>query len=143
MANRKLITQILASIFFRRANAKASGYARNSSSLFGLVQQVLAKSKSLSGSNIQEIRSHLGLITRMVKAYASGEYRNIPWKSLIRMVAVLIYFVSPLDFIPDFLPVIGVTDDIALIFWLVSAMGADIEKFRQWEAEKRTTISVG
>ncbi|GAA4452583.1 YkvA family protein [Nibrella saemangeumensis] len=143
MANSKLIAQVLASIFFRRSNVKAARYARNSRSLFGLVQQVLTKSKGLTGSNIQDVRNHIALMARMVKAYASGEYKNIPWKSLIRMIAVLIYFVSPLDFIPDFLPIIGVTDDIALVFWLVSAMGTDIEKFRQWEESRKTTISIG
>ncbi|GAA4402789.1 hypothetical protein GCM10023187_18260 [Nibrella viscosa] len=143
MANRKLITQVLASIFFRRANYKAARYARNSRSLFGLVQQAVLKSKNLTGSNIQDVRNQIALMARMVKAYASGEYKNIPWKSLIRMVAVLIYFVSPLDFIPDFLPIIGVTDDIALIFWLASAMGTDIDKFRQWEESKKTTIQIG
>lgn len=78
-------------------------------------------------------REQLGIVTRLLKAYASGEYRQLPWKTLIRVIAVLIYFVSPIDILPDFLPIVGLTDDIALMLWLFSGMKDDLEKFRQWE----------
>lgn len=133
MKNSNLISRVLTSIFFKRATAGATRYARNSRSLVGLIQDVLHKSGGLSGANISLFREQLGVVTRLLKAYASGEYRQLPWKTLIRIIAVLIYFVSPLDFLPDFLPIIGLTDDIALMLWLFSGLKDDIEKFRQWE----------
>jgi uncharacterized membrane protein YkvA (DUF1232 family) len=69
----------------------------------------------------------------MVKAYASGEYRIIPWSTIIKIVAVLIYFISPIDVIPDFLPVVGLTDDLALVMWLFSSLKTDLENFIAWE----------
>lgn len=133
MANKSFVTRILTSFFFKRANIGAVRYARNSKSLFNLVRDALTKSGGLSGKNITVFREQLGIVTRLLKAYASGDYRQLPWKTLIRMIAVLIYFVSPIDILPDFLPIIGLTDDIALMLWLFSGMGDDIEKFRQWE----------
>ncbi|AUD01189.1 YkvA family protein [Spirosoma pollinicola] len=133
MANKSLISRILTSLFFKRANVGAVRYARNSRSLYQLVQEAIAKSGGLSGNNISAFREQLGVVTRLLKAYASGEYRQLPWKTLIRVIAVLIYFVSPIDILPDFLPIVGLTDDIALMFWLFSGMKDDIEKFRQWE----------
>lgn len=133
MKNSSLIGRILASIFFKRANAGAVRYARNTRSLLGLIQEALAKSGGLSGANIAIFREQLGIVTRLLKAYASGEYRQLPWKTLIRVIAVLIYFVSPIDILPDFLPIVGLTDDIALMLWLFSGIKDDIEKFRQWE----------
>jgi len=133
MANSSLISRILTSIFFKRANVGAVRYARNSRSLFQLVKDALAKSGGLSGNNIAAFRDQLGIVTRLVKAYASGEYRQLPWKTLISIVAVLLYFVNPLDIIPDILPIVGFADDIALVGWLFSSMSSDIEKFRQWE----------
>ncbi|GAB3772447.1 hypothetical protein GCM10028818_12660 [Spirosoma horti] len=138
MANSSLISRILSSIFFKRANVGAVRYARNSRSLFQLVKDALAKSGGLSGNNIAAFREQLGIVTRLVKAYASGEYRQLPWKTLISIVAVLLYFVNPLDIIPDILPIVGFADDIALVGWLFSSIGSDIEKFRQWE---QTTAS--
>ncbi len=133
MKNSNLISRVLSSIFFKRANAGASRYARNSRSLFELIREAVEKSGGLTGANFSAFRDQLGVVTRLLKAYASGDYREVPWKTLLRMIAVLIYFVSPLDFLPDFLPVIGLTDDIALMLWLFSGLKDDIEKFRQWE----------
>lgn len=133
MANKSLVTRILTSLFFKRANIGAVRYARNSKSLFNLIRDAVNKSGGLSGKNVTAFREQLSIITRLLKAYASGEYRQLPWKTLIRIIAVLIYFVSPIDILPDFLPIIGLTDDIALMLWLFSGMGDDIEKFRQWE----------
>lgn len=129
-----LISRVLSSLFFKRANIKAVRYARNSKSLFSLIQDVLSKSGALSGANFKLVRDELSLLTRMVRAYAIGDYRDIPWKTLVSIIAVLIYFVSPIDFIPDFLPVIGISDDIALVLWLVSSIRKDLDKFRGWEA---------
>ena len=141
MKKRKLITQILSSIFFKRATAGASRYAQNSRSLFQLVRDAIDKSGGLTGANFASFRDQLGVVTRLVRAYASGEYRQLPWKTLLRVVAVLVYFVSPIDILPDFLPIVGFSDDIALMLWLFSGLKDDIEKFRQWE--NGTTNSAG
>ena len=93
MANKSLVTRILTSFFFKRANIGAVRYARNSKSLFNLIRDALNKSGGLSGNNIAAFREQLGVVTRLLKAYASGEYRQLPWKTLIRVIAVLIYFV--------------------------------------------------
>jgi uncharacterized membrane protein YkvA (DUF1232 family) len=140
MTHKSLISRILTSLFFKRANVGAVRYARNSRSLYQLIRDALEKSGGLSGNNIAAFREQLGVVTRLLKAYAAGDYRQLPWKTLIRVIAVLIYFVSPIDILPDFLPIVGLTDDIALMFWLFSGMKDDIEKFRQWE---QTTASSG
>ncbi|WP_093832268.1 YkvA family protein [Spirosoma endophyticum] len=140
MKNSNLISRILTSIFFKRANIGAVRYARNTRSLLQLIRDAVEKSGGLSGANISAFRDQLGVVTRLLKAYASGQYRELPWKTLIRIIAVLIYFVSPIDILPDFLPIVGLTDDIALMFWLFSGIKDDIEKFRQWET---TTTSSG
>lgn len=134
MANKSLITRILTSIFFKRANIGAVRYARNSKSLFNLIREALTKSGGLSGKNVAAFREQLSIVTRLLKAYASGEYRQLPWKTLISIIAALLYFVNPLDIVPDLLPIVGFADDIALVGWLFSSIGSDIEKFRQWES---------
>lgn len=143
MKKTKLITRILSSIFFKRATAGASRYANNSRNLFQLVREAIDKSGGLSGANFAAFRDQLGVVTRLVRAYASGEYRQLPWKTLLRVVAVLIYFVSPIDILPDFLPIVGFSDDIALMLWLFSGLKDDIEKFRQWETSTANSSGEG
>ena len=77
---------------------------------------------------------------RMVRAYAQGEYREIPWKSLLLIVAALLYFINPIDVIPDVMPVVGFTDDFAVLFMVYKSVGADIEKFLLWEKSKTIPI---
>jgi uncharacterized membrane protein YkvA (DUF1232 family) len=72
----------------------------------------------------------------MVRAYKQGAYKEVPWRSLLLVLAALIYFVSPVDFMPDFLPLLGFTDDVAVILWVYSSIRGDIEKFRGWESNQ-------
>lgn len=142
MAQSSLLTRVLHSFFFRRATGKAGRYARNSSKLFTLAQQVFSKTNRVGGATgtFALLRKQAGLLGRMVQAYAKGDYKALPWKSLLLTVAVLLYFVSPIDLIPDFLPLLGFTDDIALVLWLFKTLSGDIAKFEDWENSR--TISI-
>ena len=88
-----------------------------------------------SSAKMEEFARHLRLVLRMLKAYIKGEYRVIPWKTLVVLVGAIIYFVSPFDFVPDFLPVFGFMDDISIIMWLIRSFSEDIDNFRSWESE--------
>ena len=74
-------------------------------------------------------------LTRMLKAWIKGDYKNISARSIISVVAALIYFVNPLDFIPDFIPIIGQLDDIFVLGYLIKTLNKDIERFLVWERE--------
>lgn len=133
MAKRSLIAQVLSSIFFGRSKATAGKYARNSLSILGLLKAALGKSNGMKGDDAIGFREQIMLLSRMIKAYVAGDYRQIPTKTLVSMLASLIYFVSPIDFIPDVLPILGFADDIALMVWLFNSLQDDIANFRDWE----------
>jgi uncharacterized membrane protein YkvA (DUF1232 family) len=54
------------------------------------------------------------------------------------VVGALLYFITPLDVIPDLIPALGFTDDAALVLWVYKNIREDIEKFRQWEMAKKS-----
>ena len=39
------------------------------------------------------------------------------WKRVIIAVFAMLYIISPLDLIPDFIPVIGWLDDLGVLVW--------------------------
>ena len=96
-----------------------------------------------SGKKLKEISSDkktsaklndsLRLFIRIINAYTSKEYTYVPWKTICLIVAGLIYFIYPVDLIPDFIPVSGLIDDVALIAWIYESIQDDIEKFLEWE----------
>ena len=63
------------------------------------------------------------------------------WKSLLMIVAAILYFINPIDIIPDLLPLVGLTDDFAILFLVYKSIGADIDKFLAWEKSKTIIIS--
>lgn len=132
-----LISRVLNSIFYKSSLGKASRISKNSKSLLALLKNVLNKSKDLGvGGIFDSIRTKLVTIGSLVKAYASGEYRDVELKSLIIMIASLVYFLSPIDLLPDFLPFLGYADDIALLTFVLQNMRGEIEKFELWKMNK-------
>ena len=72
-------------------------------------------------------------LVRLVRAYANGSYRQISAQALLTIVAALVYFVSPIDLIPDFILGLGLIDDAAVLAWTIKACAADLASFIAWE----------
>lgn len=70
-------------------------------------------------------------LLNMLRAYWKGEYRDVPYKSLFSAVLALIYFVNPLDLLPDAL-LFGLVDDALVLGYVLSSLKADIESYQAW-----------
>lgn len=69
----------------------------------------------------------------MLGDYVTGAYREVPFATMVGIVVALVYFLSPIDLIPDVLPVIGLTDDAAVIGFAVLAAHNDISSYKEWK----------
>ena len=76
------------------------------------------------------------VLISMVRSYMKKEYTKIPLGSIIGVVAALIYFVSPVDFIADAIPVVGYLDDIVVLGWVLKMVHDDLEEYREWKSKK-------
>lgn len=83
--------------------------------------------------SVSTAKEKLSIFSRIASAYASGKYRDISWKSVLIVLAAIIYFLNPIDLIPDFIPVLGLTDDFSVLLWVYSTIGGEIDKFLAWE----------
>ena len=91
------------------------------------------------GGKLAEVLGSTRAAFRLLKAYAGGEYRDISLKSLTLIVSSIIYFVMPIDVLPDFILALGLTDDAALLVWTFQSVSEDIERFIKWETTGRKT----
>jgi uncharacterized membrane protein YkvA (DUF1232 family) len=71
---------------------------------------------------------------RLIKAWATGDYRQAPWKSMALVIAAILYFVNPFDAIPDFIPFLGYADDALVIGFVMRAIRKDVRAFLEWES---------
>ena len=71
--------------------------------------------------------SYIPVMISMIRSYVRKEYTEIPIGSIISMISALIYFVSPVDIIPDFLPVVGYLDDAAVVAACIKLVKSDID----------------
>lgn len=72
-------------------------------------------------------------IIRLLRAYATGAYRDVPWKTVAALSGAVVYFISPMDGIPDTILGIGYADDAIVIATVASAFAFDITRFLAWE----------
>jgi uncharacterized membrane protein YkvA (DUF1232 family) len=78
---------------------------------------------------LQKVKDWALLIKRDVLAvWIAARDRRVPWYSKAVAAAVAAYALSPIDLIPDFIPVLGYLDDlvivpagILLVVWLIPA----------------------
>jgi len=107
-----------------------------------LVGRLGAKLTSVNWKDIRmsSVKEHFFILSRLVKSYATGKYKAIPWKAMITVLAAVLYFLNPLDLIPDFIPGVGLTDDVGVVLWVFTTLKAEIDKFLEWEKQTIQTL---
>ncbi|OWP62590.1 hypothetical protein CDA63_13185 [Hymenobacter amundsenii] len=90
-------------------------------------------SKESGDNKFKQLFSVAYTLVRLVRNYVSGSYREVETSTIVSGLGVLLYVLSPIDLVPDFIPVVGFLDDLALISWFVSKFQGELEKFREWE----------
>ncbi|OFV82537.1 MAG: hypothetical protein A2Y78_06765 [Acidobacteria bacterium RBG_13_68_16] len=131
----------MASGVFRRALARAAGLASGSPRLGRLVAAASAALQTRGGA-LGAVRRDAQALVRMAREVVTGRYRALPKRSLVAIVAALLYFLDPLDLLPDFLPLFGFADDAAVLFWVANRVRKDLDTFLRWEVGQGPLIDV-
>lgn len=79
-------------------------------------------------------------IYSLLKDRATGRYKETPWTVIAALVGALLYVLSPLDLIPDFIPGAGFLDDAGVFAAVLALAGPDLEKYRAWRRTFEGTV---
>lgn len=82
---------------------------------------------------IGRLWTDLPLLVRLLKAWKRGRYHGLSLRTLASLAIAVIYVLSPIDMIPDFIPGIGLIDDAAVLTLLLHSMAQELAAFRAWE----------
>lgn len=93
-------------------------------------------SKVLSQDRLRPYIDDIKLLFSMLKDYAKGNYKNIPWYSISSVGATLLYILTPIDAIPDFIPFFGFVDDLAVLSFCLSLIRKDLQAYKLWKKGK-------
>lgn len=114
----------------------AEEYASDKGKTKYLLDEAIRKSQRYKGL-LKKCLDDLTALIRLVRAYINGEYKDVSWETIILSIAAIIYFINPIDLIPDFIPGIGFIDDAAVIAFTITAIHKDVDKFKEWERTVR------
>lgn len=128
--------EVTQSAAFRRATSEAEAYAGDPKLLRELLKNAIGKLNVIPRGPFGEAWPYLLAMIRLGRAHQRNEYRDISTPKLLMVIAALIYFVSPFDVIPDWLPVLGHIDDAFVVTLALKSVRAELDSFMAWETAK-------
>jgi len=121
---------------FEKFQAKAQVLQETPSKISALVDSAQNWTERFLSKLKPDSLEGLTTIFRMVKASVSGEYQGVGSATLGVLIAALLYCVSPIDVIPDAIPVLGLLDDVFVLGLTLERVAGEIQTFRTWERLK-------
>ena len=118
-----------------RRKTKAEEYLQDPDKTRRLLEEAVHKANDHEGKPGQKLDFWLQLkaFFRLLRAYTNREYTVVPWGSIVMVTIAILYFVSPIYLIPDWLPLAGFVDDAAVILFVIRQLKQDIDGFLAWE----------
>lgn len=128
--------EVTESAAFRKAASEAEAYANDPALLRELLQNAVGKLNVIPRGPFGDAWPYLLAMIRLAREYQRGEYRHVPKPTLLIVIAAIIYFVSPFDVIPDWLPVLGHIDDAFVVTLALRSVRAELDTFMAWETAR-------
>ncbi len=73
------------------------------------------------------------MLFSMLRDYTSKKYTQAPWYIISAIGAALLYVISPLDLIPDFIPFVGFLDDATVLALCLNLVHKDLMLYKEWK----------
>ncbi len=91
---------------------------------------------SLATGPLVKLYESIKLMLSLVKDYCAGRYTDVPWTTIGCVTFALLYVLSPIDIIPDMIPVVGLTDDALVVLICLAGIEVDLECYKAWRDKR-------
>ena len=72
----------------------------------------------------------------LIRDWFNGSYDKVPARMIASLTGALIYLISPLDLIPDWVPMAGFVDDAAILAFVFQLSKVDLNAYRKWKRQQ-------
>ena len=121
---------------FTRFMTLAASYMKNPDMRLRFISAVTEYAKNKKAF-VKGFKYDLMSLIGLIKDWSAGSYTRVSKKTILLAIAALLYFLSPLDTIPDFLGAVGFTDDAAVILFVLNTMRKELERYREWRGHNK------
>ena len=111
----------------------------NEAKMSSLLEKLKNRMKSLP--MVGNVLSNVPTMFKLLNHYLKGEYKDIPQKELIIIISAASYLIVPIDLIPDFIPVVGLVDDMAVVSVCIKSTRKELDKYLSWRKEQGLDLS--
>jgi uncharacterized membrane protein YkvA (DUF1232 family) len=125
-----------------RSETRAENYLKDPEKSKRLLNEAIRKvirKEKLNGPLV-DLWRNLKIFLRLLRAYFSKQYTDVAWGTIVVVVGAVIYFVSPIDLMPDWIPLSGFIDDAAVLMFAIAQIKSDLDRFLLWEQEQQITV---
>ena len=122
---------------FKKAELKAKKLLENKEQLKELLGSAQKKAKRKK-EQMKSVWVDLQTLLCLLKAWKKGQYKEVPWRTILYAATAICYFVNPIDLIPDFIPITGFLDDITIITFVINSLKEDLNRFLAWEEKNES-----
>ena len=84
----------------------------------------------LTKNGLSSAKETLSLIRDYLHDVSTGKYKDYELMKLTIIVGAIIYVVTPVDLLPDFIPA-GFVDDLSILGWAASQAVAELRKYKE------------
>ncbi len=81
------------------------------------------------------------IMASLLKSYVKKEYQDVPIGTILAVISALMYFVSPIDIVPDSIPVLGYFDDAAVVVACWTFVESDLDEYCRWREKNHKVIT--
>ena len=74
----------------------------------------------------------LPVLVSLLRSYFKKDYPEVPVGTLLAVVSALIYFLSPINGLPDFIPLFGYSDDAIVLGVCWKLAQSDLKDYEKW-----------
>ena len=120
----------------KKVNEKFNSFKRKAYSeddmkkVFDNEDKIMGK---MNDMNLKGFIEEVKIFFLMLKDFFTRKYTEVPVGTIMAIAGSLLFVLSPIDIIPDFIPVVGFLDDAGVIAACMNFVKIDLENYKKFK----------